>query len=177
MKLIDIPIDRFSFAPVKTLDKGWLLLAAGDFSARDMNCMTVSWGAFGVIWGRPMAMVVVRPSRHTHGFMERYDTFTLSAFPEKLRPALDYCGSHSGRDGDKMKAAGITPAAARVVKAPGFAEAELVVECRKTYADAIEPGHFLAPWIGGNYPAADYHTMYFGEILAVSGVAKYLGGE
>jgi len=174
MKRHDIPFDRFSLAPLKALDKGWFLLAAGDLAAGDWNCMTVSWGAFGVIWGRPMAMVVVRPHRHTHGFTERYDSFTLSAFPEKYRPALDWCGSHSGREGDKARAAGITPEAARVVKSPAFVEANLVVECRKTYFDTLEPGHFLAEWIGENYPEKDYHTMYFGEIVAISGTAKYL---
>jgi flavin reductase (DIM6/NTAB) family NADH-FMN oxidoreductase RutF len=120
-----------------------------------------------------MAMIVVRPTRHTHGFLERYDTFTLSSFPETLHPALDYCGSHSGRDGDKAKAAGITPVAARKVKAPAFAEADLVVECRKIYFDDLEPRQFLADWIEANYPNKDYHRMYFGEILAIAGVAKY----
>ena len=174
---IDIPFERFVLAPVKALDKDWLLLSAGDLAARDWNCMTVSWGAFGVIWGRPMAMIVVRPSRHTHGFTERHDTFTLSAFPESLHPALDYCGSHSGREGDKAKAAGITPVAARAVKAPAFAEAELVVECRKTYFDALEPRHFVADWVEENYPKKDYHTMYFGEIVAISGTPRYLAAE
>jgi flavin reductase (DIM6/NTAB) family NADH-FMN oxidoreductase RutF len=174
MRRLDIPFDRFTLAPLAALDKGWFLLAAGDLAAGDWNCMTVSWGAFGVIWGRPMAMVVVRPHRHTHGFTERHDSFTLSAFPETYRPALDYCGSHSGREGDKAKAAGITPEAARVVKSPAFAEADLVVECRKTYFDALEPGHFLADWIEANYPEKDYHTMYFGEIVAISGTKKFL---
>jgi len=169
----EIPFDRFALAPLEALDKGWFLLAAGDLAARDWNCMTVSWGAFGVIWGRPMAMIVVRPHRHTHGFTERYDSFTLSAFPEAHRPALEYCGSHSGRDGDKAKAAGLTSEPARVVKSPAFVEASLVVECRKTYADPLEPGHFLADWIGENYPQKDYHTMYFGEIVAISGTATY----
>jgi flavin reductase (DIM6/NTAB) family NADH-FMN oxidoreductase RutF len=177
MERIDIPFERFTVAPVKALDKGWFLLAAGDLAAGDWNCMTVSWGAFGVIWGRPMAMIVVRPTRHTHGFTERYDTFTLSAFPESYRPALDYCGSHSGRDGDKAKVAGITPVPARKVKAPAFAEAELVVECCKLYFDDLEPRNFLADWIGENYPKKDYHTMYFGGILAVSGAPKYLAAE
>ena len=176
MELIDIPFDRFALSPLSALDKGWFLLSAGDLAAGDWNCMTVSWGAFGVIWGRPMAMVVVRPSRFTHGFTERHDSFTLAAFPESLRPALEYCGSHSGRDGDKAKACGITPVAARGVKAPAFAEAELVVECRKTYAEQLEPGHFLADWIEANYPNKDYHTMYFGEIVAISGTPKYLVG-
>ena len=54
-----------------------------------------------------------------------------------------------------------------------FAEAELVVECRKIYFDDLEPRQFLADWIEPNYPKKDYHRMYFGEILAISGVAKY----
>jgi flavin reductase (DIM6/NTAB) family NADH-FMN oxidoreductase RutF len=177
MERIDIPFERFTVSPEKAWGKDWLLLAVGDLAAGRWNCMTVGWGAFGRMWNRPMAMIVVRPTRHTHGFMERFDTFTLSAFPENLRPALSYCGSHSGRDGDKAEAAGITPVTARLVKAPAFAEAELVVECRKTYVDQLEPGHFLADWIEPNYPQKDYHTMYFGEIVAVSGTTRHLAAE
>ena len=136
--------------------------------------MTAGWGAFGRMWNRPMALVVVRPTRHTRGFTDRFDSFTLCAFPAQFRSALDYCGSHSGRDGDKAKAAGITPVGARAVRAPAFAEAELVVECRTTYFDDLEPGHFLAGWIEANYPKKDYHRVYFGEIVAVSGTPKYL---
>jgi flavin reductase (DIM6/NTAB) family NADH-FMN oxidoreductase RutF len=176
MDLIDIPFERFAVAPVPAWAKDWLLLAAGDLAAGDWNCMTVGWGAFGVMWGRPMAMIVVRPTRYTHGFTERHDSFTLTAFPANLRPALSYCGSSSGRDGDKAKACGITPVPARAVKAPAFAEAELVIECRKTYADPLKPGHFLADWIEASYPKKDYHTMYFGEIVAISGTPKYLAG-
>ena len=177
MERIDIPPDRFVVAPVKAWEKDWLLLAAGNLAVKDWNCMTVAWGAFGVMWARPMAMIVVRPTRYTHGFMERLDAFTLSAFPEALRPALSYCGSNSGRDGDKAKASGITPVPARVVAAPAFAEAELVVECRKIYADRLKPGHFLVDWIEASYPNKDYHTMYFGEVVAVSGTAAYLAAE
>ena len=174
MERTDIPFEQFAVRPVTAWEKDWLLLAAGDLSTGDWNCMTVGWGAFGRMWARPMALIVVRPIRHTYGFTERFDTFTLSAFPETLRPALDYCGSHSGRDGDKAKAAGISPVAARLVQAPAFAEAELVVECRKMYVDPLEPRHFLADWIEASYPKKDYSTMYFGEIVAVSGTSKYL---
>jgi len=177
MDLIDIPFERFSVVAVTVKKKDWLLLAAGDLAAGDWNCMTVGWGAFGVMWARPMAMIVVRPTRHTHGFTERYGSFTLTAFPGNLRPALSYCGSHSGRDGEKAKACGITPVPARAVEAPGFAEAELVVECRKTWVERMKPGQFLADWIAASYPEKDYHTMYFGEIVAISGTPKYLAAE
>ncbi len=57
--------------------------------------------------------------------------------------------------------------------APAFAEAELVIECRKIYRDALEPKGFLDPQIESNYPQKDYHSVYFGEIVAIRGEAKY----
>jgi len=71
--------------------------------------MTISWGSFGVIWGKPMAMVVVRPSRHTYRFMEAGNSFTLCAFPGEYKDQLTLCGTRSGRALDKVKACGFTP--------------------------------------------------------------------
>jgi flavin reductase (DIM6/NTAB) family NADH-FMN oxidoreductase RutF len=177
MERVDIPFERFVVGPVKAWAGQKLLLAAGDLAAGDWNCMTVGWGSFGVMWARPMVMIVVRPTRYTHEFTQRHRTFTLSAFPEDRREVLAYCGTHSGRDGDKAKACGITPVPAKVVLAPAFAEAELVVECRSTYVDRFEPGNFLADWIEASYPNKDYHTVYFGEIVAISGVPGYRAAE
>ena len=41
--------------------------------------------------------------------------------------------------------AGLTPQAAAQVAAPVFAEAELVIECRKLYWQDLDPAHFLDP--------------------------------
>ena len=83
-------------------DEQWLLLTGGDFARGKFNAMTISWGSLGIIWGRPFVQVVVRPTRYTHEFMERFDTFTVTAFPERHRRALNLLGSKSGRDGDKI---------------------------------------------------------------------------
>jgi len=154
-------------------DKQWFLLTVGDFAAGQYNTMTVSWGAMGGLWGRLFVQVVVRPHRYTFEFMERYDTFTLSAFPERYRKALDLLGTKSGRDGDKIAASGLTPMASTRVAAPTFAEAELVIECRKMYWDDLEPGHFLSTDIGSHYPIKDYHRVYYGEIVAIEGEEAY----
>lgn len=177
MARTDIPFERFQVAPVKAWGIDSLLLAAGDLAARDWNCMAVGWGSFGVMWGKPLAMIVVRPTRYTWRFTEKHPTFTLSAFPAAFHEALSYCGNHSGRDVDKMKATGLTPEPAKAVAAPAFAEAELVVECRKMYSHDFDPRAFLQEWIDSNYPAKDYHRMYFGEIVAISGTSKYLARE
>jgi len=176
MERVSIPVERLRVPGVPEWEKQWLLLAAGDFLQRDYNCMTVGWGGFGVMWGKPVAMVVVRPTRYTMSFMERFDSFTLSAFPEDCRKALSYCGSHSGREGDKAKTAGLTAIASRAVRSPGFEQAELIIECRTIYSDDLDHTRFKDPHIEGNYPNKDYHRVYFGEILAVEGTAAWQRG-
>ncbi len=168
-----ISFDRLLVRPYHLWLKQWLLLTAGDFAAGHFNSMTVAWGGMGAMWDKPFVQVVVRPVRYTYQFMERYDTFTLCAFPEAYRKALNLLGTKSGRDGDKIAEAGLTPIAATHVAAPAFAEADLIIECRTIYWDDLDPAHFLAPEIERNYPQKDYHRVYFGEIVAVFGDEAY----
>ncbi len=155
--------------------KDWLLLSAGDFKTGQHNAMTVGWGSFGVMWGKPFAMIVVRPQRHTITFLEQFDTFTLTAFPEEYHAALQFCGAKSGRDiAEKAAAAGLTPCQSRIVPAPSYEEAELVIECKKNFKSAMKKEMFLNPDDTENwYPAGDFHQIYFGEILSISGTGKY----
>ncbi len=177
MALQTIPVTRFRTDVFRLFDRQWLVLTAGDFARGQFNAMTISWGSLGYMWGKPFVQVVVRPTRHTHSFMERFDTFTLTAFSEEYRRALNVLGNTSGRDGDKIAAAGLTPVASTAVAAPAFAEAELVLECRKIYRDPLEPRQFLDPGIEEDYPEKDYHTVYFGEIVAIRGEAQFGGGR
>ncbi len=175
MTRTDIPPDRLAMLPFHVWDKRGFLLAAGDFPTREFNFMTVSWGGLGVMWGKPIAMVVVRPTRHTRRFMDAAEGFTVSVLPESHRKALSYCGSRSGRDEDKVTGSGLTPVASRCVAAPSFQEAELILECRKIYYSDFDPGHFLDPSIEKNYPARDYHRLYFGQIVAAHGTPVWKG--
>jgi flavin reductase (DIM6/NTAB) family NADH-FMN oxidoreductase RutF len=173
MILPRIPVDEFQARCHNLWDSRWLLLAAGDLASRRFNMMTVAWGSFGTMWHRPFAQVVVRPTRYTYEFTEEFDSFTLCAFPERLRGILRTLGTRSGRDMDKIDDSGLTPMASLEVAAPAFAEADLIVECRKIYWDDIDPTHFLDPTIDENYPERDYHRIYFGEILAVRGTGEF----
>lgn len=168
-----IAVDQFIVNAHTLWANQWLLLTCGDFAKSHFNAMTVGWGSFGTMWKKPFAQVVVRPTRYTFEFMEQYETFTICAFPQDYHQALELLGSKSGRDGDKIKEAGLTPMASSQVAAPGFAEAELIVECRKNYWDDLKPSQFLDPSIESNYPLKDYHRVYFGEIVAISGVKSY----
>lgn len=168
-----IAIKHFNNQTFGLFDNQWLVLTSGDFASQQFNAMTISWGSLGILWNRPFVQVVVRPVRYTYEFMERYDTFTLCAFPRACHKALSLLGTKSGRDGDKIAEARLTPIAAECVSAPAYAEAELVIECRKIYWQDIDPTHFLDPQIDQNYPDRDYHRIYFGEVLAIYGTEAY----
>ena len=88
-------------------DKQWALVTAG--TPEHYNTMTISWGGLGTLWERPVATVYVKKNRYTFAFMEESDYFTVSFYPEEQRRALSLLGSTSGRDGDKVAAAGLTP--------------------------------------------------------------------
>lgn len=168
-----ISIENLIAPPINQFRKQWFLLSSGNFATGDFNCMTISWGSLGEVWGRPLAQVFVRPVRYTYEFMEKYPSFTLCAFPMNYHPSLNLLGTRSGRDGDKLASSGLTPQPAEVVDSPVYAEAELAIECRKMYWQDLDPTHFLVPGIEQNYPTKDYHRQYFGEILAITGIEAY----
>jgi flavin reductase (DIM6/NTAB) family NADH-FMN oxidoreductase RutF len=172
---VEIPIRELLVRAHHLWHEQWLLLTSGDFREGRFNTMTVGWGSLGTMWSKPFAQVVVRPTRYTYEFMERYDSFTLCAFPRQYAGALELLGTRSGRDGDKIAEAGLTPIASKTIPSPGFAEAELTIECRKLYWDDLDPANFQDPEIETHYPAKDYHRIYFGEILLVRGTGVYRG--
>ena len=142
----------------------WMLLTAG--TGEKCNTMTASWGGLGVLWGKPVATVYIRPQRYTLEFVEREEKFTLAFFGEEYRKALALCGSKSGRDIDKVKECGFTVETAD--GAPYFAQADLVLVCRKAYWQDMDPTHFLDGEIDSKwYPEKDYHRIFIGEILEV----------
>jgi flavin reductase (DIM6/NTAB) family NADH-FMN oxidoreductase RutF len=177
MSLLKIPPENLYLSPFTSWDKKWFLLTAGDFASQKYNCMTVSWGSFGTIWNKPFAQVFVRPTRYTYEFINSYPDFTLCAFPETQRKHLQLLGAKSGREIDKLNPKGLTASASTVVGAPGFAEAELILECRKLYWDDIEPGHFLLSSINSLYGLNDHHRSFFAEVLAIHGTSQYFRPE
>ncbi len=151
--------------PFQLVGRDWMLITAGTIDS--FNTMTASWGTLGHLWERDVAICFVRPQRHTYGFMERGGVYTLSFYEEAWRPALDYCGSHSGREVDKARETGLVP-----FETPGgavaFEQARLVLECRKLYAGDIREDNFLDPALVDEvYGRRDFHRFYVGQITRV----------
>lgn len=160
----EIDIKQLNESVVKLFDDDWFLLTAG--SEGDYNPMTISWGNIGNLWNSPVVTVYVRHNRYTFGFMENSKTFTLCAFDEDYRDMLNYMGTKSGRDEDKIKNSGLTP----VISDNGsmfFEEARLVIEAEKIYSDDLELENILDDKAKGMYKDGSIHRMYFGKILKV----------
>ncbi len=156
-------ITELRLDPFKAVGKQWMLLTGGTMA--DFNTMTASWGQLGVLWNRNVLTCYIRPNRYTFGYIEGGELFTASFFGEEHRSALAFCGSHSGRDCDKVKETGLTPV--EVGGAVAFEEAELVLVCRKLYCyDLEEKGFLTDDGIPGQFFGSDpYHRAYISEIV------------
>lgn len=168
-KMREIPYESLKFNPMTMIAKEWMLVTAGT-EERGYNTMTASWGHLGSIWGHggglPTAVIYVRPQRYTKQFVDREELFTLTVFPPEYKKALSYLGSHSGRDEDKVAKVGLTPMFGEGYTY--FAEAKLVLVCRKLYrAPLVEEGFIDRNVLEDSYPARDFHDMYVGEIIKV----------
>ena len=140
-----------------------MLLTAG--TKEDCNTMAVGWGGLGSLWSRPVVTLYVRPNRHTIGFLEREDHFSLSVLPKELDDKVDFCGTVSGRDVDKIKECGFHVESG-LGGTPYIAEARLVLICKKILWDEIDPAKILDPTVDADfYPLKDYHRVYLGEIV------------
>lgn len=123
-------------SPFKLIGDDWALVTAGD--REKFNTMTISWGGVGIMWGKPVVFTFIRPQRYTFAFMENGDRYTMSFFDEKYRDALKFCGSKSGKDYDKVKETGLTPAFTENGSVY-FEEAKLVLECKKCTHKVLMP--------------------------------------
>jgi flavin reductase (DIM6/NTAB) family NADH-FMN oxidoreductase RutF len=135
-------------------------------SGKAMNTMTIGWATFGVIWRKPVLMVAVRSSRHTFGIIEAAKDFTVSIPAGDMHEEIAFCGSNSGRNADKFKKCNLERVDGRKVATPVIKIPGRHYECKIIYKSAMDPAHFDKGLDASLYPEKDYHTLYFGEILA-----------
>lgn len=138
------------------------LLVAG---TEKPNVMTIGWGTVGVVWSRPVFIVLVRPSRHTHDFLEDHDEFTVCIPTPEMKDAVTLCGTKSGRDMDKIAECGFTMEQGEQVKTPYVAQCPVHYECRILHRNEVDPPRLDGEVTKEHYAAGDYHTIYCGEIL------------
>ncbi len=140
-----------------------LLLTSADPDGRP-NVMTIGWGNVGTIWGRPVFIVYVRPSRFTFGNIEATGEFTVNVPTEQMKDTCMVCGQVSGRDTDKFEAEDLTPET-QLIGAPLIAECVRHYECRVIHCNDVSDAALDAEVRSQAYAGGDLHRVYYGEIL------------
>ncbi len=160
----ECPIEMLDCNPFTKIGKEWALVTAG--TKEKANTMTISWGGMGVLWGKNVVYVFIRDSRYTKELIDKDEFFSLTFLDEKYRRELSYCGSHSGRNEDKISNAGLSVGSKHGV--PYIDEGNLVFLCHKLSATRITEESFFSPEIKEKwYTDGDMHTMYVAEIIEV----------
>jgi len=163
MSFKEIKPEEIARDPFTLIGQDWLLVTAA--KEGKVNTMTASWGGVGIMWGKKVVTIYLRPTRYTKEFVDAGERFTLSVLPESFKKQLGYLGSVSGRDEDKIAKAGLTVTGE--ADKPYFAEAKLAIVCRKLYAQELKQECFIDKECDEKWYKNDYHTMYIAEIEQV----------
>ena len=131
------------------------------------NSLTLGWGATGILWSKPAAIVYIRENRFSFRYFEKSPIFVLSWYPAKYQKALyKIFGGRSGRDTDKEKLSGFTPVETPIGGVT-YLEAEKVVICRKMLRQRV-PGEFLPKELHKRLGQDGLvHIQFTGEVLSV----------
>lgn len=158
--------DQIKAAQVRIVEElagEWGFITAGTID--DFNTMTIAWGQTGTMWWKPVVTAYVVPTRHTYGYVNDNDYFTIQLFPEGHREDLQLLGSRSGRDGDKVAETKLTPVACE--HGVTFAEASLTLVCKKLYRQPMETELMPQDVAEQYYAAQPAHEAYIAEIVDV----------
>jgi flavin reductase (DIM6/NTAB) family NADH-FMN oxidoreductase RutF len=115
----------------------------------DRNIITLHF-AHPVSFRPPMLGVGIGIGQYSHSLLKKHGEFVVNIPKADLRPAIDFCGAHSGRHVDKFKETGLTPVRASRVNAYLIGECPVNTECR--VVQTVDLGT---------------HTWFFGEVLTV----------
>ena len=72
----EINIESLNKHACQMIGKEWMLVTAAKDG--EVNTMTASWGGLGVMWGKNVAFIVIRPQRYTKEFIDASDTLSLT---------------------------------------------------------------------------------------------------
>ena len=158
-------VNAFDYAGevCKAMPQGILLTTAAEGK---VNTMTIGRGTIGIEWGKPIFIAFVRDSRYTMQMLEKNGEFTVNVpLGQVDKKILGYCGTKSGRDTDKIADLGLTLEPGENVSVPGIKELPLTLECKVIYKQKQENEKIPAALFDRYYPAGDFHTAFYGEIV------------
>lgn len=163
---MSIEIEPYAAETLTKLEDPGLLLVARKTTG-ETNIMTIGWGFIGQLWGGPVFVVAVRHSRYTHELIEESNEFTVNIPAEGMEKTVSYCGEVSGRDHDKQKKCKLVMKKGRRLKTPVIMKCRIHYECKVVHKLELKPKLVPADTKRAFYAKRNYHTLYFGKIVAV----------
>ena len=126
--------------------------------------MTASWGGLGVLWGRRWPPAISVPSGIPGSLWTGRSTLPWRSLTRSTAKPWPCAAARAGVRWIRFRECGFTVKTAEC-GAPYFEQAQLVLVCRKRYAQPMDsdrmPGDVKEKW----YPGQDYHILYLGEIV------------
>ena len=137
-------------------------LTTGALVCTKDNVMTASWGFVGVMFRKKCVVLPIRTSRYTKGLLDETGIFTLS-IPSQgtMKEALAICGTKSGRDTDKWKAAKIERQKAKAVDTNVVKGCAHYIECKIITCVPMTDTKGIEEF----YTTGDMHNLYIAEIV------------
>ena len=123
------------------------------------NIMALDWRTIGNLWGDPVCVVAVAPSRYTFELLNKHPEFVLNVPSPAITSVVSVAGGSSGRNTDKAKKAGVTIVPGKSVDVGVIDEAWINYECKIIHT--AESGSCS-------------HRLFFGEILEAYADEKLL---
>lgn len=166
MEYSNVSFTTFLHETLSLLSNPGLLLVAAGADGKP-NAMTIGWGTVGVIWGKPIFTVLVRPSRYTYKLLEESDSFTVCVPSRAMYEAVNFCGTRSGRDYDKFQECNLAALPSTQVDAPGITGCPVIYECQVVHTNDVIPANLTGEIQAQAYPQGNFHRIYYGQILTV----------
>ena len=104
-----------------------VMVSCGE-TPEEYNIITVAWTGT-ICSDPPMCYISVRPGRHSFEIIKRTGEYVINLTTEELARATDWCGCRTGKKFNKWQEMNLTPAPAKIVKAPLIAESPVNIEC------------------------------------------------
>jgi len=150
----------------------WIDMVVSRGADGHVNAMPAGWSM--IASSSPLLYAVaINVNHHTTQLIRETREFVVAAPSASMGPAIAYCGSHSGRDGDKIGPAGLQLAPAARVQTPLLAGAVYNLEC-VLHAEIETGDHitFIGEVVAAHLDeAAGGRLMHFGDVWACARAA------
>lgn len=163
MSIKKIDFNRYLKDAVEQLPKGAFLCTK---DGEKENVMSVGWAAFGSMWGRPVLIVTIRPSRYSCELIDNTGEFTISIpLNQSQKDNINFCGSYSGRERNKFEEKSLIKGKGQTLDIPVIDNCQLFYECKVITKQELNADMLDDSIKQMYYPHGNYHIVYYAEII------------